>query len=707
MKINIKNNLIIIETDKFITVSDFVTILNNFKIILEDFKKENNIYELKINKIINNNEFIKILKLALNNKIPKFCKLYYLVFENLTLREINLTRAFAKYIKQLLLELSEEMVINTFIKHSNITANFVNFFLNKEDLKSFEVKDEKENKIFTLFNEIIKNITKTNYFLKKDTISFKIDTNKFKHLLFGIQPNIEMFVYHYDFNGIHLRTTKISRGGIRYSNRIYDFREEIKDLMIAQQAKNSIIIPSGAKGGFVINKKNINKEEFKSIYSKFIDALLDLIDLDKKGEDNYFVVAADRGTANMSDIANEIAIKRGYFLKDAFASGGKNGYSHKKLGITAKGALTAANEHFKKINKDIFKDELTVVGIGSMRGDVFGNGMLLNKNFKLIAAISHDEIFIDPNPNPKIAFEERKRLFENSLSWGFYDKSKISKGGGVFKKEGKIKLSNEIKSLINYDKDYILATKLVKKLLTLKVDLLYFGGIGTYVKSSDEFNLYISDKENENIRVDAKELNAFAVCEGANLAFTMKARYEYAKKGGNINLDSIDNSAGVNISDYEVNMKIILNKLVDEKKLTENYKNNILKELTDEVVKKVLTNSSLQSKYLSIKNSTKEEIINTLNILDNNDFFKREYFNLPNNDSIDLIFKNNKIIRPAHAIIMLYNKIYKKRYLLKNNLATDEKYLFEYFPKTFVKMFKKEILNHPLKKEIIATQMVK
>ncbi|EDM23056.1 NAD-glutamate dehydrogenase domain-containing protein [Caminibacter mediatlanticus] len=452
MKIDIKNNLIIIETDKFITVSDFVTILNNFKIILEDFKKENNTYELKINKIINNNEFIKILKLALNNKIPKFCKLYYLVFENLTLREINLTRAFAKYIKQLLLELSEEMVINTFIKHSNITANFVNFFLNKEDLKSFEVKDEKENKIFTLFNEIIKNITKTNYFLKKDTISFKIDTNKFKHLLFGIQPNIEMFVYHYDFNGIHLRTTKISRGGIRYSNRIYDFREEIKDLMIAQQAKNSIIIPSGAKGGFVINKKNINKEEFKSIYSKFIDALLDLIDLDKKGEDNYFVVAADRGTANMSDIANEIAIKRGYFLKDAFASGGKNGYSHKKLGITAKGALTAANEHFKKINKDIFKDELTVVGIGSMRGDVFGNGMLLNKNFKLIAAISHDEIFIDPNPNPKIAFEERKRLFENSLSWGFYDKSKISKGGGVFKKEGKIKLSNEIKSLINYDK---------------------------------------------------------------------------------------------------------------------------------------------------------------------------------------------------------------------------------------------------------------
>ena len=624
----------------------------------------------------------------------------------MNLREINLSRAFAKYIKQLIPEFSEEIVINTFVKHSKITANFINHFLKKEKLKEFNITNEKENKIFILFKEIIKNTTKTNYFLKKETISFKIETKNFKHLLFGIQPNIEMFVYNYDFNGIHLRTSKISRGGIRYSNRIYDFREEIKDLMIAQELKNAIIVPSGAKGGFVINKE-VSNDEFKEIYKKYIDALLDLIDLNENGDDNYFVVAADRGTANMSDIANEIAIKKGYFLKDAFASGGKNGYSHKKLGITAKGALISANEHFKKINKDIFKDEISVVGIGSMRGDVFGNGMLLNKKFKLIAAISHNEIFIDPNPNINLAFEERKRLFENSLSWSFYDKNKISKGGGVFKRKGKIKLSKEIKQLINYNNDYILANELVKKLLTLNVDLLYFGGIGTYVKASDEFNINISDKENENIRVDARDLKAFAVCEGANLAFTMKGRYEYALNGGNINLDSIDNSAGVNISDYEVNMKIILNKLIDKNKLTENEKNSILKELTNEVIEKVLQNNYSQSKYLSINKPSKEEIIKILNILDNTDFFKREYFYLPHNETINLIFKENKIIRPAHAIIMLSYKIYKKREILKNNLATDEKFLYEYFPKTFTKMFKKEILNHPLKKEIIATEMVR
>jgi glutamate dehydrogenase len=512
--------------------------------------------------------------------------------------------------------------------------------------------------------------------------------------------------------------SKISRGGIRWSDRLHDFREEIKDLMITQEAKNALIIPEGAKGGFVIFKNNISKNDFKHYYSLFIDALLDLIDVGDidiikyDDKDFYFVVAADKGTASMSDTANAIAIKRGYFLKDAFASGGSTGYSHKELGITAKGAIHSANRFFIEKNQNIYTDKLTVVGVGSMRGDVFGNGMLLNKNFLLLAAISHNEIFIDPNPNPQIAYNERKRLFENSLSWDKYDPSKISKGGGVFKRDEKaIKLSPEIKKLINYGKDEISAEELAKELLKLKVDLLYFGGIGTYIKSSEEQNIHISDKQNANIRINGSEVNAYAICEGANLALTMQGRYEYALKGGKINLDAIDNSAGVNISDYEVNLKIILNSLIDKKKISEKDKISILKEIQNEVVEKVLNNNFHHALLLSLeeKRVYKEKLIKIIETLEkNSDYFNRKNYHLPKNSDIETIYSNNKPIRPAIAIIMLYSKIFLKKYILSSNLLESkyyDKYLKNYFPETFYNKFDNEILNHPLKKEIIATQI--
>ncbi len=717
--ISFKNSSFIVPFDY--KISSIVKLLENFNIPITDIEKqESYIIKTDISTLPNEKEVLKIMQRALNGDIPVFCKLYHLSLEGLKLREINLTRALLKYQKQLLFEFEEAAIIETFIKHPKLTALIIKYFkdkFSKKDLskeavieeKLKEITDSKEHKIFDFLYIVVKNIVRTNYFLNKETISFKIHTQNFKNILFGIQPNIEMFVYHNDFNGIHLRMSKISRGGIRYSNRD-DFREEIKDLMKTQAIKNAFIIPDGAKGGFIISKES---PDIKHYYSLFIDALLDLIDIPDvdivkyDDKDFYFVVAADKGTALLSDTANEIAIKRGYFLKDAFASGGKNGYSHKELGITAKGAIKSAYRFFLEKNKNIYKDKLSVVGVGSMRGDVFGNGMLINKNFLLIAAISHNEIFIDPNPDPKTAYEERKRLFENSLNWAYYDKNKISKGGGVFKRsDKKIKLSPEIKKLIQTSKNYLSGEELAKELLKLPVDMLYFGGIGTYIKASDELNIHISDKQNENIRVNANEIKAFCICEGANLALTMKGRYEYALNGGKINLDAIDNSAGVNISDYEVNMKIILNTLVDNKKITEKEKIKTLKELTDDVIQKVLENNYAHSLIITLdsKNVYKEKLIKILEILEKTDYFKRYYYNLPKNSEIETIYKDSELIRPVAAVIMLYSKIFLKKYILQN-LHEDEffnKFLYEYFPKKFLIY---NVDTHPLKQEIIATQI--
>ncbi len=720
-------------------ITKISNILQNFNIDITDsvsFKiKDVHIYKIKTDiKDLDTflkyqNLFLEILEKSLNGEIYTLCKLYYMAWEGLDLREISLLRALIKYQNQLFFEFNENLLITALLKNSRLTKllieNFKHKFTDKKtDLKTDiekhlkKISNINEDKVFRILYTIIKNIARTNYFLNKETISFKVNTKNFKSILFGMQPNIESFVYHHEFNGIHLRMSKISRGGIRWSDRIHDFREEIKDLMTTQEAKNALIVPEGAKGGFVIFKNNITKDEFKKYYSMFIDSLLDLIDVGDvntvKYDENdfYFVVAADKGTAHMSDTANEIAIKRNYFLKDAFASGGSTGFSHKDLGITAKGAIHTASRFFMEKGIDIYTDKLSVVGVGSMRGDVFGNGMLLNKKFLLLGAISHNEIFIDPNPDPLTSYEERKRLFENSLSWKDYDKSKISKGGGVFKRDQKsVKLSPEIKSLLNTNKDYLSAEEIAKKLLTLKVDLLYFGGIGTYVKSSEEENFHISDKQNENIRVNGCDIKAYAICEGANLALSMPGRYEYSKKGGKINLDAIDNSAGVNISDYEVNLKIILNALIEKKTLKETDKIKILKEIQNDVIEKVLQNNFNHALVLSLeqKKIYREKFIKVLEVLEKNtDYFHRKNYHIPKNSEIETLYVNDVIIRPAVAIALLYSKIFLKKYILSSNLLESnyyDRFLKEYFPKEFYLKFKNEIAAHPLKKEIIATQI--
>ena len=729
--IEFKNQAFLIYSPIKYSITDIINLFQNLQIEITDTfsTKYKNTYLYKLFTNLSAEEFyknksnlIEIITKALNKEIYTLCKLYFFILKGFNFRKIELLRAIIKYQTQLVYEFNEKEIIETLIKNPEITTKIVTFFeekfkgtypkgLEKEIKKLIsDLKEINSYKIVSFFFTIIQNTLRTNYFLNKETIALKIYTQNFKSMLFGMQPNIEAFVYHIDFNGIHLRMSKISRGGIRYSNR-KDFREEVKELVITQEAKNALIIPEGAKGGFYIFKS----KDVKKYYSLFIDALLDLVDSDVKvkkydDKDFYFVVAADRGTSNLSDVANEIAIKRNFFLKDAFASGGKTGYSHKALGVTAKGAIKSTSRFFKEIGKDLYKDKISVVGVGSMRGDVFGNGMLINKNFLLKGAISHKEIFIDPNPDPEIAYKERKRLFENSLSWSEYNKDLISKGGGVFSRnEKEIKLSPEIKEFLNIKEDIVSADFLAKKLLSAKVDLLYFGGIGTYVKSSEEENIHISDKANENIRIDAKDIKAFAVCEGANLAFTMKARFEYALSGGKINLDSIDNSAGVNTSDYEVNLKIILNSLVEKGKLTEEEKVDILlNQIKDEVLDKVFFNNYSHALLLSLDQIRmyKEKFIKIVEILETTDYFKRHYYHLPKNSEIENLF-NPKIIRPALAIIMLYSKIFLKKYILNNLEFSDYhlKFLKHYFPKTFYKKFENEILNHPLKKEIITTSI--
>ncbi len=660
------------------------------------------------------NKILEAMKKVLMGQEILQCRLYSLITHaGFDLERVQFVRAMAKYLDQLLPEKKERSILSTLLRYPEITRDVTDiFFNNRADVHFGSIKNYEDHRLFTIFSEAIKNIKKHNFFHKKETKSFKFDTNAFKHLLLGLQPNIEIFVYHPRFIGVHLRVAKVARGGIRYSDR-EDVREEIKALMITQEAKNAIIVPSGAKGGFFPFFKP-NKEEFAKLYKLYIDALLDVIDLTpSKGEDFYFVVAADRGTAQMSDTANEIAQKKGFWLGDAFASGGSSGYSHKKLGVTAKGAWHSASWHFHKRNIDIFKETISVVATGSMRGDVFGNGMLINPNIHLVAAISSTEIFIDPSPNLAIAYEERKRLFQEQKSWDAYDKSKISEGGGVFLREDPaIDLSPQIQKLIGTKKKRMNGEELARELLKLPVDLLYIGGIGTYVKSSEELNIYIQDKFNEGVRVDASDLRCFAICEGGNLGLTQKARIEYAKNGGHINLDHIDNSAGVHTSDYEVNIKIALKNAIESNKIDLTQRDKILHSLTNQVLEKVFSENIAQPLIITLDQlNSKEnmsEYIKAIEILEKHvAYFKRKDHEIPKTSEINRIINNqDMMVRPALGILLSYTKIFLKELLLRTQLIDEpffEHYLYKYFPKGLYPIFEKEVLTHPLKRRIIAT----
>lgn len=712
--------------------------ISRFNLNIDDFEQ--------IEKAKDNIE--AIMNYSLKDTTVKHSKAYSLVYkENLDLRKIMLIRAFIEYIDQAVLTINSATILNTLTTNHKLACMFVKYFITKfepnikdrnKSLENIEenIKEEIkkipqiiDDKILNLTLHFLKSLLRTNYFLDQDTISFKIDTKIFGKDLKGLQPNLENFIYHRDFYGVHLRMSKVSRGGLRWSDRHDDYRQEVKSLMITQEGKNSIIIPDGSKGGFVINKnaQEISKDYFKEIYSLFINANLDLVDNMIDGEvvknekvvcydedDAYFVVAADKGTAAMSDVANSIAIERNYWLGDAFASGGSKGFGHKDLGITARGAIMSSKRFFIEEGIDIYKDEVSVVGIGSMSGDVFGNGMIESQTFKLLGAISHKDIFIDPNPDIKKSYIERKRLFESKNGgWSNYDKKIISKGGGVFARSDKeITLSSEIKKLLGTSQKVISGEDLCKELLTLNVDMLFNGGVGTYVKASDENNLEIGDKQNEAVRVDANEIKARIVCEGGNLGFTHKSRIEFALNGGRIHLDGIDNAAGVNTSDHEVNLKILLNSIQNQGILTAKQSEETLDSLKEQVVEMVLQNNYDQAYVISIderfSRKYPNDYLRSIEVLENNvEAFNRKDFYIPKNESInEIVDINGSIVRPVLGSLLSYSKIFVKKILLESKLIDEQfglQYLYRYFPKSFVGAYEHEILNHPLKREIIAT----
>ena len=751
-----------IYADRLIHLSCMTPVLHDFGFRIIDevsysiAKNETNVYVNRFNLAIKDRKKFEsakkniedIISLSLLGKSFDKCRLYSLVYlENVSLRHITLLRCMIEYLDQAVITFNANVIISTLNNHHSITKLFIEYFMTKFDpaIKQREQKiksisqeiDEKikavpnilEDKILKLTYTLLQALLRTNYFLEQEGIALKIHTELFSEHLRGIQPKLEIYVYHPEFSGLHLRMSKISRGGLRWSERHEDYRTEIKSLMITQEGKNSIIVPDGAKGGFIIrrDKSEISKAYFEEIYTKFINNLLDMVDNIIEGkivrdknilaydeDDTYFVVAADKGTASMSDVANNISISRNFWLKDAFASGGSNGFGHKDLGITAKGAIISTQRFFIEKGIDFYKDSISIIGLGSMNGDVFGNGMIESKAFKLLAAISHKEIFIDPNPIPMVAYEERKRLFmAKDGSWSAYSPSLISKGGGVFlRSEKSIELSQEIKKLLGTSRKYLSGEELARKLLCIKVDMLFNGGVGTYVKSSDESNLDIGDKQNESLRVDANELNAYCVCEGGNLGFTQRARIEYAHEGGRINLDGIDNSAGVNISDHEVNLKILLNTIEEKGVLTQEERNTTLSSLTDQVVNMVLWDNYNQSLAISrderLSKVYAKDFIGALNILEIHiPAFKRKDFQIPKDDNISAMLNaQGEIVRPILASILSYAKIFVKNIVLNSSLADDSfsmGYLYKYFPKSFVGIYEHEIAQHPLKRELIAT----
>ena len=685
-----------------------------------------------------------------NPTLPNTALLQLTLLENISPRELELLSALIAYENQLVPAFNEMTMTNILIKHHPVTKALLEYFnlkfnpsikYRKREIDKHEERIESmlhsithitEDQVIHMLFEIVQQMVRTNYFLDKSTISFKVHTDKIKSKMVGIQPRIESFVHHYYLSGVHLRMGPVSRGGIRWSDRFEDFRIEVRSLMLTQEGKNAIIIPSGGKGGFIIRlpKEEITKEKFKYFYELYIDALLDLVDNQENGktivnskivrhdkDDTYFVVAADKGTAHMSDTANSIALNRGFWLKDAFASGGSNGYNHKELGITAKGALRSVERYFIEKGVNFYETPITVIGIGSMNGDVFGNGMLASRYFKLIAAVSHSEIFIDPDPNPEIAYNERKRLFEASPKggWRYYDLSKISEGGGVFNRNDKeIPLSIQIQKLFKTTRQSMSGEEMVQAILKLKVDMFFNGGVGTYVKASWESNLDVEDKANENVRIDASELKAKTVCEGGNLGFTLPARIEYAKRGGFINLDAIDNSAGVNTSDYEVNLKITLAALAEKGQLDEKSRLDALQHQAEMVTNRVLWQNYHQSLAISLdyyrSQKNIEPFLKVISLLERRLLvFSRKRFHIPKDEKIsDIIDEKGGLVRPILGTLLSYAKIFVKQHLLNSTILEDafaQEYLLKYFPKSFATIYEDEILRHPLKREISATVM--
>ncbi|HEX5096259.1 MAG TPA: NAD-glutamate dehydrogenase domain-containing protein, partial [Acidimicrobiia bacterium] len=507
-------------------------------------------------------------------------------------REVALVRAYCRYYRQTGTLFSQSYIEDTLARHSHIARSIIELFIARLDPTAAEtgagddpeaVADEirtaldavtslDDDRILRALLNLVNATLRTNWFQDEpDTVALKFDPTQIPDLPLP-RPLYEIWVYSPRVEGVHLRSGKVARGGLRWSDRREDFRTEVLGLMKAQRVKNAVIVPAGAKGGFVVKRPPADpaelRNEVEACYRLFVGSMLDITDnlIDGRvippravvrydGDDPYLVVAADKGTATFSDIANEIALARGFWLGDAFASGGAHGYDHKAMGITARGAWESVKRHFRHLGIDPDADDFTVVGIGDMSGDVFGNGMLLSEHIRLVAAFDHRHVFLDPGPDAAQSFAERKRLFElPRSSWDDYDKTLISAGGGVYPRTLKsITITPEVRAALGLDESVTACTpaELIRAILKAPVDLLFNGGIGTYVKAHTETNADVGDKASDAVRIDGRELRARSVAEGGNLGLTQLGRVEYALNGGRINTDAIDNSAGVDTSDRE------------------------------------------------------------------------------------------------------------------------------------------------------------
>lgn len=579
---------------------------------------------------------------------------------------------------------------------------------------------------------------RTNFFQLDDNgqpkswVSMKLDSSKIVDIP-EPRPYREITVYSPRVEGIHLRVGPIARGGLRWSDRHEDFRTEVLGLVKAQNVKNSVIVPMGAKGGFVV--KNPPKEGGREAYMKegiacyqtYIRALLDITDNRKAGkivpptnvvrldkDDPYLVVAADKGTATFSDIANAISIEYGFWMGDAFASGGSAGYDHKKMGITARGAWESVKRHFREMNLNTQTEEFDCVGVGDMAGDVFGNGMLQSQKIRLIGAFNHLHIFCDPTPNAATSFKERQRLFTAVKGWDAYDVSKLSKGGRIFlRSEKTLQLTSEIQKRFGIDKAVVTPNELIRAMLKSETDLMFFGGIGTYIKSTDETSQDAGDRGNDALRIDATELRAKVVGEGANLAMTQRARIEFAKHGGRINTDFIDNSAGVDTSDHEVNIKILLSDVANnpKHKLDRVARDKLLSEMTDEVARLVLNDNYNQTQAISLLEMQAADLMmdhaTFMHSLERAGLLNRRVEFLPDDEQIEQRLKLQKgLTRPELSLIISYGKMTYTKALLASKLPDNPAlvdWVVSYFPTLLQKKYAAEIANHQLRREIIAT----
>jgi len=675
----------------------------------------------------------------------------------LTWREVVILRAYCKYLRQAGIAFSQDYMERTMSANAGVAKDLVALFMCRMDPAATDGADQRagrirrkiakaldaiasadEDRILRRYLNLIENTTRTNYFQSaedgghKAYLSFKLNSQMIDELPLP-KPFREIFVYSPRVEGIHLRFGYVARGGLRWSDRREDFRTEILGLVKAQQVKNAVIVPVGSKGGFVVKRPPTEggREAFLAegiaCYKILIAGLLDLTDnirgpkiipaksvVRHDDDDPYLVVAADKGTATFSDIANGVSIEYGHWLGDAFASGGSQGYDHKKMGITARGGWESVKRHFREMGKDIQSEEFTVVGVGDMAGDVFGNGMLLSRHIQLLAAFNHMHIFIDPNPNSAKSWVERKRLFDTPGStWADYNAKALSKGGAIFDKNAKsLTLTKEIRERFGISKSTMTPTELVGTILRSQVELMWFGGIGTYVKSSTESQLDAGDRANDAVRVNGNELGCQVIGEGANLGCTQLGRIEFAMHGGRMNTDAIDNSAGVDSSDHEVNIKILLGAVVESGGLNEKQRNTLLASMTDEVGNLVLVHNYRQSQAITQIQSQGVFALDgqqrLMKMLERKERLNRAVEFLPDDEVISerhLIKRG--LCRPEISVLISYAKIWLYDELMASDMPDDsylEADLIDYFPTPLHKKYVKEIRQHRLRREIIATR---